>query len=125
MKLLVTGSRKWRNVDLLNEVLDELNAAQHIELLIEGEAPGADQMARAWAERHHIRVKAYPADWQRHGRSAGVLRNQQMLVDGRPDYVVAFPLRDSRGTWDMVNQAMAAGVQVEVISPAGELHGDD
>ena len=115
MRLLVTGSRNWRDADLLFEVLDEINEDQHIECIIEGEAPGADQLARAWAERHHVPVRAYPANWQKHGKAAGHIRNQQMLVEGQPDHVVAFPMRDSKGTWDMVNQAMAAGVTTEVI----------
>jgi hypothetical protein len=48
------------------------------------------------------------ADWEKLGRSAGPIRNQAMLDEGRPDLVVAFP--GHHGTADMVRRARAAGV---------------
>jgi hypothetical protein len=45
-----------------------------------------------------------------------------MLDFGAPDFVMAFPLPDSRGTWDMVNRAKKAGivVYVEDVTALGE-----
>jgi hypothetical protein len=58
----------------------------------------------------------YPADWAKHGRAASPIRNQQMLDEGRPNLVVAFP--GGRGTADMVRRARSAGVEViEVDKP--------
>lgn len=40
--------------------------------------------------------------------AAGPIRNQQMLDDGKPDLVVAFP--GGKGTADMVRRARVAGI---------------
>ena len=60
-------------------------------------------------------------DWDRHGKRAGALRNQQMLeyllqarAIGHKGGVLAYPDPASRGTWDMVNRAEAAGVKTVV-----------
>ena len=67
-------------------------------------------MAGKFAEWARIPVKEYPADWQKHGRAAGPIRNQQMLDEGKPDLVVAFD--GGRGTADMIARAEKAGVRV-------------
>jgi hypothetical protein len=56
-----------------------------------------------------VREAAFPADWKRHGKSAGPLRNQEML-DAAPDLVIAFP--GGRGTADMVRRAKSVNVKV-------------
>lgn len=78
--------------------------------IIHGGASGADAGARIWANLNNYNVIVYPADWQKHGRAAGPIRNAQMLVEGKPDVVIALP--GGRGTADMVRQAKAAGVPV-------------
>lgn len=59
----------------------------------------------------------YPADWEKHGKAAGPIRNQQMLTEGKPDIVVAFSdnLSNSKGTADMCRRAHKAGLPVYVI----------
>ena len=55
------------------------------------------------------------ADWAKHGRKAGPIRNQRMIDEGRPDLVVAFP--GGTGTADMVERARVAGIRVIEIAP--------
>src|SRR5690606_30354012 len=57
-------------------------------------------------------VVAYPADWRRHGRAAGPIRNQEM-ADAGADLCIAFP--GGRGTADMVRRARAAGIPVRSV----------
>jgi hypothetical protein len=55
--------------------------------------------------------------YQEYGKGAGPRRNKQMIEEGNPDLVIAFP--GGRGTADMINRARAAGVRViEVQEPA-------
>ena len=63
-------------------------------------------------------LEVYPADWQRHGRAAGMRRNTRMLRQGRPERVIACTddLTASHGTADMVRRAHAAGIPVLVVS---------
>jgi hypothetical protein len=55
-------------------------------------------------------VVRYPPNWERLGKRAEKLRNDFMLVDSRPDYVIAFP--GGRNTADLVAKALATGIQV-------------
>lgn len=114
MRLLVCGGRDYADAETLFARLDEFASEHPVELVIEGEAPGADTLAREWAVSRGIPVEKYPADWTTYGKAAGPIRNRQMLVEGKPDYVVAFPTNPSRGTWNMVSQSREAGVPVIV-----------
>lgn len=78
--------------------------------VIEGGARGADNLAEQWAMINWCPLKEYKADWKKHKLAAGPLRNMQMLTEGRPELVVAFP--GGRGTADMVAKARAYGVEV-------------
>lgn len=87
------------------------NPSLHL-TVIHGAASGADQLAGAWARANGIRELAEPADWKRHGKAAGFIRNKAMLDMG-PDYVIAFP--GGRGTAMMVEIARRAGVEVKEV----------
>ena len=115
-KIMVTGSRHHTDDDLIWATLDDIVdgfAGNKNVVLIEGGAPGADKIAHYWAIARGYDVHTFPADWTRFGRAAGPLRNQQM-VDQHPDYVAAFPLDDSRGTWDAVRRAKSAGIPTRI-----------
>jgi hypothetical protein len=79
--------------------------------VIEGEARGADKLARVVAEELNLPVDQYPANWELYGRAAGPIRNSEMLIEGKADAVVAFhsDLPRSKGTGNMVRQALKAG----------------
>jgi hypothetical protein len=78
--------------------------------VVHGAADGLDTMADAWAKRMAIEVEAFPADWRTHGKPAGVIRNADMLILGKPRRVIAFP--GGLGTRDMVERAHKAGVDI-------------
>lgn len=119
MRVLVSGSRHFSDSRLLAEVLDRVGREQGpITEVIEGEARGADTLARLWAERRGIEVHKFPADWTAHGKAAGHIRNKQMLDEGKPDLVIAFLAPNSRGTANMISQTEKAGVPVKVIDIA-------
>jgi hypothetical protein len=113
MRVLVCGGRYYgttpRQRELIYATLDEI-APKHV---LEGGASGADARAREWCRHHKIANTTFPADWEGHGKAAGPIRNKQMLTEGKPDIVVAFP--GGRGTANMIAQAQAAGVPVREI----------
>lgn len=118
MRVLVCGSRTFDDGGVVASVLYGLVAKHGPITVIEGGAPGADTHAGAWAELRGAQHEHYPADWDRHGKAAGPIRNQQMLDEGKPDVVWAFvdkPLVDSRGTHDMVQRAKRAGLPTYVV----------
>lgn len=110
MRLLVCGGRDFSDQAFVYESLDLVHARRPVVLLIHGGARGADTLAGEWAAALGVSVQVFPADWSRFGRRAGFLRNQQMLVEGHPDGVIAFP--GGAGTRMMVQLAQAAGVPV-------------
>lgn len=86
-----------------------------ISTIIEGEARGADTLARKYAEEHGIHVAPFPAQWDTHGKAAGPIRNAQMLREGQPELVIAFRGPNNRGTQNMIDQARKAGVETVVM----------
>lgn len=113
MKVLICGGRDFRNETLLRTILDQRHGKHSFSRVIEGGTRGVDAMAKRWAWGHQIPVITFKADWARYGPGAGPIRNQQMLDEGQPELVIAFP--GGKGTADMVDRARRAGVPVEEI----------
>lgn len=110
MRVLVCGGRDYVDAKAAFLALNILHAKRCVTALIHGGARGADSLGAAWATNNGIRTEKFAADWAAHGKGAGHIRNQRMLVEGEPELVVAFP--GGRGTADMVRRAKAAGVPV-------------
>ena len=114
MKVLITGSRTYRDWPRLQSVLNELHAKTPITLIIHGGAVGADIMGGNWATANEISSLCVPAKWSQHGGAAGPLRNTEML-GWKPEYYMAFPTPDSIGTYDMIRKLNDANIPGEVI----------
>lgn len=125
MRVLICGGRHYANWLKVYTVLDDL-LKQHGRLtVIQGGATGADALAREWVGSRSWRrgkrcgppidLKEEKAEWRKHGRAAGPIRNQAMLDRHSPELVVAF--RGGSGTADMMRKARAAGVEVREIEP--------
>jgi YspA, cpYpsA-related SLOG family len=119
VNVLVTGSRHPLVAATARVVLEAFYKnglqAETGHLLIHGNAPGVDAYAAEQAIGWGWDICSHPADWERHSRAAGPIRNQEML-DHHPDIdlVLAFPAPDSRGTWDMVERAIKARLTVRI-----------
>lgn len=113
MKVLVCGSRTWDNGIRMRQRFDRLPPDAEI---IHGNAKGADKWADYTARATGRPYRRFPADWNTHGKRAGILRNIQML-DERPDLVLAFWDGKSRGTAHTIGEARKRGIPVEIIEP--------
>lgn len=127
MIVLVCGDRNWTDrkkiynrLDVLWNWIQEdygLNENPLKTTIIHGAAKGADTIAGDVAKKDiGFQVKAFPADWNKHGKSAGPIRNRQML-DEKPDLVIAFHsnIAKSKGTKDCIEEANRRGIKVEII----------
>lgn len=108
MRVLVCGGRDYNDLVQVYRTLGQLVPQPTV--IIEGGARGADHLAKLWAEKSKTPLEEYRADWTVPNNAGGVIRNQKMLTEGKPDLVVAFP--GGRGTADMVRRARKAGVKV-------------
>ena len=120
-RILVCGGRDYKDYDKVSNTLYEITKSRkwyepecfmpkvHI---ISGATTGADTLAVDWAVANWCPYTEYPADWKKHGKKAGMIRNQQMIDEtpGGVDLVVAFP--GGRGTADMIRRAKKAEVGV-------------
>lgn len=121
-RVLVTGSRIWMNETAVQDaILTQINKSPdyHI-VVIHGACPtGADAIADEFSVQLRdnpycrVDIERHPADWSQ-GKKAGPLRNQEM-VDLGADVCLAFPLPGSRGTYDCMRRAEAAGIPVVVV----------
>ena len=115
MRLLICGDRNWTDAKVIKEEILRLKP----KVLIQGEARGADTIARIAAEQiGSIAIISFFANWRVYGRRAGMIRNQDMLDYGKPDFVLAFHdnISISRGTKHMVRIARAKEIPIEVWS---------
>lgn len=108
MRVLVCGGRDFTDREYVYETLDAMHAKTPISCIIHGAARGADRLGRDWAVTRGVWETPFHADWKRLGLRAGPIRNRQMLVEGKPDFVVAFP--GGNGTANMVTQSVLAGI---------------
>jgi hypothetical protein len=114
VRLIVCGGRDFSDQETLFYVLD--GVIDRTSLLITGGAPGADSLAERWARLRCVPCYIVAADWEKHGKAAGPIRNKRML-ELKPDMVIAFP--GGKGTANMVMQARAKGVKVVELFPDG------
>lgn len=116
-RLLVTGSREWKNKKRLVEALEEVLHEHHELIVVHGHCPsGADAMAHAWGmdmetSFYPVRVEPHPADWDKHGNRAGPLRNTHMIRLGA-DLCLAFLTPGCKGTVDCAAKAQANGIPI-------------
>jgi hypothetical protein len=110
MKILVCGGRDFSDV---NKIAEVLSVYTEDVTLAHGNCKGADKLSEEYAIAHNWKVVPYPANWALYGKQAGPLRNQKMLVDFKPDVVVAFP--GGKGTEDMVYKAKRAGIKLVIV----------
>lgn len=116
LKILVTGSRDWTNVSIIEKALLDAWASLGNEadtLLVQGECHlgGADLIAKNIWESWGMPVKGFPAEFDSNGRVLGPKRNAEMVAFGA-DICLAFPLKTSRGTWNCIRLAKEAGIPV-------------
>jgi len=113
MRILVTGSRDWPDDGSVETALRKLRSENYLKTgsdqvtVVHGDCPtGADAYAKRWARSFG---EAHPADWKKHGKAAGPLRNKHMVNLGA-DICLAFILNQSKGASGCADLAEKAGI---------------
>lgn len=110
MWVVVCGSRSIESVELVASAVAE--SGFDISAVVSGCARGVDAAAASWAAAAGVSVIELPANWGKFGKSAGMIRNREMLEIA--DAVIAIWDGKSRGTKHMIHIARHAGVPVYV-----------
>lgn len=120
-RVIVCGSRKWHDrraiADRLNELVLERGWRFPDPVIVHGAARGADRLAEEEAGKSGLLTEAHPANWDLHGKSAGLIRNLAMANLGA-ELCLAFWDGQSTGTAHMVAECRKRGIPVEVVRPS-------
>lgn len=103
MRLIIAGSRHYppREADaLVTEAMRRLPAPSAV---LSGTATGIDSAGERWALANGVPVERYPADWEKHGRAAGPLRNR-VMAEAADALLLIWDGR-SRGSASMLTEA--------------------
>lgn len=128
-RVAVVGSRTFTNYNFLKETLD--SSLMRGDVIVSGGAKGADSLARLYASERGFLFSEIRADWKQHGRSAGYVRNYEILKN--VDRVIVFLVGSSPGSLHMIRNALSLGLAVNVwrdgvlVTPSnpGLIPGDD
>jgi len=119
-RVIVTGARDFDNVLMVVSALNDMYTQYGKFQLVHGGCPtGADKIADDWYWKHGWRTycyaepQVYEARWDIEGNAAGPLRNRRM-VNGGAEMGLAFPLGDSRGTYDCVSKLKIAKIKTRI-----------
>lgn len=111
MRCVIAGGREHRDPRILEAALAACPFTDSIEEVIEGGAAGIDALAAEWAKKRGLRHTRVVADWKKHGKAAGPMRNRIMAEIG--DALLAIP-GEGPGTISMIREAAKAGLTVFV-----------
>lgn|SRR3990167_1946725 len=123
--VIITGGRDFNNYELLKETLNYLFGALAVKLIAgacdrgiltytrpDGTTVyGADGLTERYAAEFGYKFTPYPADWNKHGKAAGPIRNAAMIKSGA-EICIGFWDGKSKGTFDMMTKANKAGITV-------------
>ena len=116
-KVLICGGRHFNNYKLLEEGVDNIlklfTLDENLEI-VSGHAEGTDTLGEMYAQNHNYSLKTFPADWKKYGRSAGPIRNKQM-IDYIKEYnslLIAFVSDNTKGTKNTISLAKKDNIPV-------------
>lgn len=92
---LVVGSRSITDYNYIKEALDYFLQNKSEITIVSGGARGVDSLAERYAKEHNYELKIFPADWDKYGKSAGYIRNDEMHK-----YISQFSDRGIVAFWD-------------------------
>ncbi len=118
-RIIICGGRHFNDYDALETLVDSVIAEiglnnDEIEI-ISGHCEGADTLGEQYAKNHGLACILFPAEWSKYGRSAGPIRNSQMIEHASKSQnpiVVAFLSSRTKGTLDTVKKATKRGFTI-------------
>lgn len=111
MKLIIAGSREGFTYEDVLNAFDNLIDSPITEI-VSGGARGVDRFGEQLAKTKGIPLVVKPADWNKHGKSAGYIRNKEMAEYA--DALLALWDGESKGTKHMIDLALKNNLEVHI-----------
>ena len=114
---IISGSRSITSYRDIETAVNSSPFYDKITEVVSGTCRGPDKLGEEWAILHKIPIKRFPADWNKHGKAAGYIRNEEMakyVIDSGGGYLIAVWDGKSRGTMSMISLAKQYGLNVYV-----------
>jgi hypothetical protein len=102
MRVIIAGSRTLTFNDFMNGI-DKCDFKDEITTILSGTARGIDTYGEEYARVNNISIEKYPANWNKYGKRAGYVRNEEMAANA--DGLIAIWDGVSKGTEHMINIA--------------------
>jgi len=117
MRLLIAGSRSITDYAVVEKavnlaIMQWAGCGVTVDEEVSGCTSGVDRLGEHWARSHGVPRKLFPADWKKHGKAAGFIRNAEMAEHATHAVVVWDGV--SRGTANMIAQMQQRGKPVYV-----------
>ena len=103
--IMIVGTRTYEDYKTFKKQVDEwlnynVNLNEDIVEIVSGGARGVDSLAEKLANEEGFILKVFPADWNQYGKSAGPIRNRQMVeyIKEKDGVCLIFWDGQSRGT---------------------------
>lgn len=113
MKIIIAGGRYFDDYHKLQTSCAKILANQVNIEIVSGCASGADMLGERFAEENGYKLTKFPADWKKHGKSAGPMRNLEMAKYS--DALICFWDGKSKGTENMIKQARKEELLIRVV----------
>lgn len=114
-RVIIAGGRLFNDYTYLKESMDYFLQNINDEIIVVcGKARGTDTLGERYAKERGYTVHYFPADWNRYGKAAGYIRNEEMAKNA--DALVAFWDGKSRGTKNMIELANQYKLRVRIKS---------
>lgn len=116
MKWVITGGRDITDKTLIESHLNDMMSKYGKPTeFIHGDCCGVDKIGGQWAEANNIPVKKFPANWSKHGKAAGPMRNREMAEYClKEDLCIGIWDGKSKGTKDMLTVCEKKGINREI-----------
>lgn len=128
LRIIVSGSRGFSDYEFIKKELDSRikdivveRFLLHDEVqIVTGGAKGVDALAERYADTNEFNQQIFYAIWKTHGKSAGFIRNANMLSYAVNNGIenaalIAFWDGKSKGTKHMIDIATKKGIEVQTI----------
>jgi len=114
-RIIIAGGRDFNDYEYLSKSVDDFineNFQCETITIVSGNARGADKLGERYARKRGYIVEKYPADWDKYGKAAGFINNEQMISVS--DGAIMFWDGSSRGTKHSIELARKKGLICDV-----------